>query len=38
MTTRAGVPCASTCESKDGRALRVRTRDGYFENMRGGTR
>ncbi len=24
--------------SKDGRALRVRTRDGYFENMRGGTR
>lgn len=24
--------------SKDGRALRVRTRDGYFENRRGGTR
>jgi Ca-activated chloride channel family protein len=24
--------------SKDGRALRVRTRDGYFENLRGGTR
>jgi VWFA-related protein len=24
--------------SKDGRALRVRTRDGYFDNMRGGTR
>ncbi len=24
--------------SKDGRALRVRTRDGYYDNMRGGTR
>ena len=24
--------------SKDGRALRVRTRDGYFEKARGGTR
>lgn len=24
--------------SKDGRALRVRTRDGYFENLRGGSR